>query len=67
MQAVGQLSIGIYAQLAGAHIATVDRPHQTPDSQHLQQLAKDAHAAAQAYFEGLDIVKFAPKPAAPTE
>lgn len=54
--AIGQLSIGIYSQLASAHVATRDS-HQTVDKEQLQKLAKDAQIAAVAYFEGIGVVK----------
>jgi hypothetical protein len=58
LQAVGQLSLGIYSHLATAHLATLDRPHQEADSPTLQQMARDAKTAAEAYFEGLGIATF---------
>jgi len=54
--AIGQLSIGIYSQLASAHVATRDE-HQTVDQEQLRKLAKDAQIAAVAYFEGIGVVK----------
>ena len=54
--AIGQLSIGIYSQLASAHVATRDE-HQSVDREQLQKLAKDAQTAALAYFEGIGVVK----------
>ena len=54
--AINQLSIGIYSQLASAHVATRDE-HQTVDREQLQKLAKDAQTAALAYFEGIGVVK----------
>lgn len=53
--AIGQLSIGIYSQLASAHVATRDE-HQTVDQEQLRKLAKDAQMAALAYFEGIGVV-----------
>ena len=53
--AIGQLSMAIYTQLAGAHIATRDE-HQSVDSDRLRQLAKDALASARAYFEGIGVI-----------
>jgi len=49
--AIGQLSMGIYSQLASAHIAT-----QSVDLDRLRQLAKDSQVAARCYFEGLGII-----------
>ncbi len=66
MQALTQFSSAIYTQLAVAYIATLDRPHQAIDPEHLEQLAQDAYMAAKAYFEGLGIAQFKdapPKPA----
>jgi len=62
-QAVGQMSTAIYIQLASAHIAAVDHPHQSPCPQRLKQLARDSQVAAKAYFEGLGIAQFSDKPA----
>lgn len=62
MQAVGQMGTSIFIQLASAYIAGVDRPHQTADRDHLQQLARDSQAAAKAYFEGLGIAQFSDAP-----
>ena len=60
MQAVGQLSLGIYSQLAVAHIANVDRATQEADPERLRQLARDSQTAAQCYFEGLGVAQFGP-------
>lgn len=60
-QAVGQLSFGIYSQLATAHIATRDE-HQPVDADRLRQLARDSQLAAKAYFEGLGIASFGEDP-----
>lgn len=57
-QAVQGLSVGIYSHLATAYIATLDRPHQAVDVEHLRELGRDSMAAAQAYFEGLGIAQF---------
>ena len=54
--AIGQLSIGIYSQLATAHIATRDE-HQSVDQKQLRKLAGASQAAALAYFEGIGVVK----------
>lgn len=53
--AVAQLSMGIYAQLANAHIATRDE-HQTVDQDRLRQLAKESQVAARCYFEGIGVI-----------
>ena len=57
MQAVNQLSIGIYSHLATAHISGRDE-HQAVDPDKLRQLAKDSQVAAKAYFEGLGVAQF---------
>ena len=57
LEAVNQLSLGIYSQLAVAHIATRDE-HQAVDAEHLHQLARYARTAAQAFFEGLGVAQF---------
>ena len=54
--AIGQLSLGIYSQLAASHIATRDK-HQAVDPNHLQQIAKDAQTAARCYFEGIGVIQ----------
>jgi len=58
LQAVSQLSLGIYSHLATAHLATLDRPRQEADRETLQQMARDAQTAAQCYFEGLGLAQF---------
>ena len=60
MQAVQQLSLGIYTRVAAECLVSLSRPNQVlPET--LQELAKDSHTAAQAYFEGLGVATF-PKP-----
>lgn len=56
MQAINHLSLGIYSHLAVGHIATVD-VHETIDTVELQQMAKNSHLAAKAYFEGLGVIE----------
>ena len=53
--AIGQLSMGIYIQLATAHVVTRDK-HETVDQDRLRQLAKDSQVAGKCYFEGLKII-----------
>ena len=53
---IAQLSLGIYTQLATAHIATRDQ-HQAVDQDRLRQLAKDAAAAGRCYFEGIGVIQ----------
>ena len=57
MQAAQQLSLGIYSQLAATYIGSRDEC-EAVEPERLRQIAKDSHAAAQAYFEGLGIVQF---------
>lgn len=57
MQAVQQLSLGIYSHLAVNYIGSRDQ-HQPTEREQLEQLARDSHVAAQAYFEGLGVVQF---------
>lgn len=54
--AIGQVSLGIYSQLATAYITTRDN-HQSVDQDQLRQLAKDAQLAAHCYFEGIGVLK----------
>lgn len=66
LQAVQQLSLQIYVQLATEHLGTRDGSLQESDhKQRLQQLARESHLAAKAYFEGLGMVSFEPKPPPP--
>ena len=53
---IGQLSMGIYIQLATAHVVTRDK-HETVDQDRLRQLAKDAQAAGKCYFEGIGVLQ----------
>ena len=54
--AIGQVSLGIYSQIATDHIATRDK-HQSIDQDQLRQLAKEAQIAAHCYFEGIGVLK----------
>ena len=54
--AIGQVSLGIYSQIAAAHIDTRDK-HQSIDQDQLRQLAKDAQLAARCYFEGIGVLR----------
>jgi hypothetical protein len=47
--AIGQLSMGIYIQLASAPAVPFD-----PDT--LRKLAKDSQVAARSYFEGIGVI-----------
>ena len=59
LHAVGQLSLGIYSHLAVTHIASRDRASgQEAEPAELEQMARDSHRAAQAYFEGLGLAQF---------
>lgn len=61
MQAVNSLSLQIYSQLAIRYIGSRDE-HQEANQDCLQQLARDAKMAAQAYFEGIGVASFSEKP-----
>ena len=54
--AIGQVSLGIYSQLATSYIGTRDE-HQSLDKDQLRQLAKDALIAARCYFEGIGVIQ----------
>lgn len=56
--AVSQLSIGIYSQLAVAHISS--RDPMDPEPERLRKMARDSSAAAMAYFEGLGVIQRQP-------
>lgn len=57
MQAIREMSVGMYVQLAVAHIATRDSGlGQDVDVEQLRPLAKKCMTAAAAYFEGLEII-----------
>jgi hypothetical protein len=58
--AIGQISMGIYSQLATTHIATRDE-HQSADQEKLRQLAKDSQVAARCFFEGIGVIEPAPR------
>jgi hypothetical protein len=54
MQAVNEMAVGMYVQLATAHIATRDQGlGQDVDEEQLRPLAKKCMTAAKAFFEGL--------------
>jgi hypothetical protein len=54
--AMGQLSMGIYSQLAIHHVTTMYDGAE-PNADTLRALAKHAQTAARAYFEGLGIIE----------
>lgn len=66
-QAVQALSLQIYSRLAADHLGG---HHVCPecgfqvgetaadDPEHLRQMARDAHTAAKAFFEGLGVAQF---------
>jgi len=57
MQAIREMSVGMYVQLAVAHIATRDQGlDQDVDEEYLRPLAMKCMTAAKAYFEGLKII-----------
>ena len=56
-QAVQQLSLSIYGRAASEYVCdTLHSPDR--DREELRQMARAAHTAAQAYFEGLSICEF---------
>ena len=57
LQAVGQLSIGIYSQLAAQVIVAQHEGEPIPEEL-LRSLARDCHQAAKCYFEGLGVATF---------
>lgn len=60
MQAVNEMAVGIYVQLAIAHIATRDQGlGQDVDEEQLRPLAKKCLTAAKAFFEGLGVLECA--------
>ena len=54
--AMQQMSVGIYQQLATAHINSRDE-HQAVDVEHLRQVARDSGTAARCYFEGIGAIE----------
>lgn len=54
-QAIEQLSLSLYAQVASSRLATAGGDQ---DQETLHKLARDAHRAAQAYFEGRGMASF---------
>ena len=60
MQAVNDMAVGMYVQLAVAHIATRDQGlDQDVDPEHLRPLAKQCLTAAKAFFEGIGVIQTA--------
>ena len=58
MQAVNDMAVGMYVQLAVAHIATRDPGlDQDVDVEELRPLAKKCMTAAKAFFEGLGVLE----------
>jgi hypothetical protein len=56
MQAVNDMAVGMYVQLAVAHVATRDQSFdQEVDVEHLRPLAKKCMTAAKAFFEGIGV------------
>jgi hypothetical protein len=56
LQATSRLSLEIYSALAVDYLISLDsKLHQHADREALKSMAKNAHLAAQAYFEGLGI------------
>jgi hypothetical protein len=62
MQAMGQLSLSMYVQLASRIIEGLDVYESlSPERvQRLQQLARETRTAAQAYFEGVGVITTKP-------
>ena len=56
MQAISQMSMGMYVNLATAHITSID-VHQDLDEAKLRRLAEASNIAARAYFEGIGVLK----------
>jgi hypothetical protein len=54
--AIGQLSMGIYSQLATCYLSTQDM-NQSIDQDQLRKLAKYAQVAGKCYFEGLGVIE----------
>jgi len=58
MQAVNDMAVGMYIQLAVAHVATRDQAlDQDVDVDHLRPLAKKCMTAAKAFFEGIGVIQ----------
>jgi hypothetical protein len=58
MQAMNDMAVGMYVQLAVAHVATRDAAlEQDIDVEYLRPLAKKCRTAAMAFFEGLGIIE----------
>lgn len=60
-QAVQGLSLQIYTRLAATEISSSPLTAAATEAEHmdrLQQLARDSHAAAKAFFEGLGVAEF---------
>lgn len=56
-QAISQLSIGIYSQLATKHVASREEPYHSIGRDELRKLAHDSHVAARCYFEGIGAIQ----------
>ena len=56
--AIGQLSMGIYSQVATAYFRSWPRGEdQSVDQNQLRQLAQNSQVAARCYFESLGIIQ----------
>ena len=58
MQAVNGLSMAIYTRVAASAVGSRVEPRMAEHVDILRAWARDSHAAAQAYFEGLGIAQF---------
>ncbi len=60
MQVANDMAVGMYVQLAVAHIATRDTGlDQEVDVEYLRPMAKQCMTAAKAFFEGLGVLQVA--------
>lgn len=57
VQAVNQLSMGIYVQLATPRIDAAISLSQEIDENKLQSLARTSQLAAKAFFEGIGVIQ----------
>jgi hypothetical protein len=55
-QAMHQLAMQLYSQIAASHIASRDA-HQLVDRDNLRNMAADSMTAARAYFEGIGVIQ----------
>lgn len=61
MQTMNEMAVGMYVQLAVAHIGTRDQSlGQDVDDEQLRSMAKKCVVAAKAFFEGVGVIESAP-------